>query len=243
MLLLASETTPNCAEELLTIVSMLSVPALFFRPKGKETEADAAREKFFVPESDHLTLLHVFNEWVRHDCSNEWATEHFLHSKALRKVREIRSQLADIMDKLKLPRGSCGHDTDIIREILAASLFHHAARAKGVADYVSLLTRVPCSLHPSSALAGLGLAPEFVVYQDLVLTSKEFMTCATAVDADWLAEAAPTFFALRYPTSMDMKGSGVVSIEQENNTKQLRVAMEQEMQAAMEAKRASQMRL
>ena len=102
MLLLASEAA--CAEEFLTIVSMLSVPALFFRPKGKETEADQAREKFFVPESDHLTLLHVYNEWVRHDCANEWATEHYLHTKALRKVKEIRAQLSDIMDKLKLPR-------------------------------------------------------------------------------------------------------------------------------------------
>ena len=212
---------------------MLSVPALFFRPKGKETEADAAREKFFVPESDHLTLLHVYNEWVRHEMSAEWAAQHYLHSKALRKVREIRAQLADIMDKLKLPRESAPYETDLIREILASSLFHHAARAKGVADYVSLLTRVPCALHPSSALAGLGLAPEFVVYQDLVLTSKEFMTCATAVEAEWLARAAPTFFALRYPTSHD-GNRGAQNIEQEKNTRQLRRAMELEMEAAME---------
>ena len=29
-------------------------------------EADAAREKFNVPESDHLTLLNVFNQWKSH---------------------------------------------------------------------------------------------------------------------------------------------------------------------------------
>jgi len=50
----------GCTDELLTIVSMLSVPAIFFRPKDREQESDAAREKFFVSESDHLTLLHVF---------------------------------------------------------------------------------------------------------------------------------------------------------------------------------------
>lgn len=42
---------------------MLSVPAIFFRPKGREEDSDAAREKFQVPESDHLTLLHVYNQW------------------------------------------------------------------------------------------------------------------------------------------------------------------------------------
>lgn len=46
---------------MLTIVSMLSVPSIFFRPKGREAESDAAREKFYVPESDHLTLLHVYD--------------------------------------------------------------------------------------------------------------------------------------------------------------------------------------
>ncbi len=42
---------------------MLSVPSIFFRPKGREEDSDNAREKFQVPESDHLTLLHVYQQW------------------------------------------------------------------------------------------------------------------------------------------------------------------------------------
>lgn len=57
----------GCAAEILTIVSMLSVPTVFFRPKDKQDESDAAREKFFVPESDHLTLLHVYQQWKSND--------------------------------------------------------------------------------------------------------------------------------------------------------------------------------
>ena len=53
----------RCSAEVLTIVSMLSVPSAFYRPKERQEEADAAREKFFVPESDHLTLLHVYTQW------------------------------------------------------------------------------------------------------------------------------------------------------------------------------------
>jgi pre-mRNA-splicing factor ATP-dependent RNA helicase DHX38/PRP16 len=51
----------GCSQEMLTIVSMLSVPSIFFRPKGREQESDQAREKFYVPESDHLTYLHVYD--------------------------------------------------------------------------------------------------------------------------------------------------------------------------------------
>lgn len=33
------------------------------RPADRAEESDAAREKFFIPESDHLTLLHVYQQW------------------------------------------------------------------------------------------------------------------------------------------------------------------------------------
>ena len=52
------------------IVSMLSVPAIFYRPKGREEESDQAREKFQVPESDHLTYLHVYQQWK----TNQWGS-------------------------------------------------------------------------------------------------------------------------------------------------------------------------
>ena len=39
----------GCTSEMLSVVSMLSVPSVFFRPKDREAEADATREKFFVP--------------------------------------------------------------------------------------------------------------------------------------------------------------------------------------------------
>ena len=44
------------------IVSMLSVPQIFYRPKGREEDSDNAREKFQVPESDHLTYLNVYHQ-------------------------------------------------------------------------------------------------------------------------------------------------------------------------------------
>jgi pre-mRNA-splicing factor ATP-dependent RNA helicase DHX38/PRP16 len=63
--MLLEASNQGCTEEMVTIVSMLSVPSIFYRPRDRETEADAAREKLFVSESDHLTLLNVYNQWVR----------------------------------------------------------------------------------------------------------------------------------------------------------------------------------
>ena len=41
-------------------------------------ESDAAREKFFVPESDHLTLLHVYQQWKTNGYRADWCNQHFL---------------------------------------------------------------------------------------------------------------------------------------------------------------------
>ena len=60
MLIISEEM--GCSLDILIIVSMLSVPSIFFRPKQREEDADAAREKFQVPESDHLTFLNVYHQ-------------------------------------------------------------------------------------------------------------------------------------------------------------------------------------
>ena len=69
------------------------------------------------------------------------------------------------MDKLKLKRTSSGTDWDVVRKIVCAGYFHNAARTKGGAgEFVNLISGIPCVLHPSSALCGLGFSPEYVVY-------------------------------------------------------------------------------
>lgn len=79
MLLIGSKL--GCANEVLTIVSMLSVPTVFFRPPDRAEESDAAREKFFVPESDHLTLLHIYQQWKNNGYRGDWCSDHFLQAK------------------------------------------------------------------------------------------------------------------------------------------------------------------
>lgn len=56
---------------------------------------------------------------------------------------------------------------------------------------------MPCKIHPSSALFSLGFAPDYVVYHDLIMTSKEYMHCVTVVDPYWLEEMGPMFFSVR----------------------------------------------
>ncbi|XP_028030585.1 pre-mRNA-splicing factor ATP-dependent RNA helicase PRP16 isoform X3 [Bombyx mandarina] len=195
MLIVAADM--GCSAEVLIIVSMLSVPSVFYRPQGREEEADAVKEKFQVPESDHLTLLHLYNQWKSNNYSSQWCTEHFVHAKAMRKVREVRQQLKDILQQQRLPLVSCGTDWDTVRKCICSAYFQQAARLKGIGEYVNCRTGMPCHLHPTSALFGLGCSPDYVVYHELTMTAREYMHCVTAVDARWLAELGPMFFSVK----------------------------------------------
>ncbi|XP_052872660.1 pre-mRNA-splicing factor ATP-dependent RNA helicase PRP16 [Anopheles cruzii] len=196
MLIVANEM--GCSEEILIIVSMLSVPSIFYRPKGREEEADGVREKFQVPESDHLTYLNVYQQWKMNKYSASWCNEHFIHVKAMRKVREVRQQLKDIYSQQqRLTLNSCGTDWDVVRKCICSAYFYQAARLKGIGEYVNLRTGMPCHLHPTSALYGLGTTPDYVVYHELIMTAKEYMQCATSVDGHWLAELGPMFFSVK----------------------------------------------
>ena len=43
---------------------------------------------------------------------------------------------------------------------------------QGLGEYVNLRTGMPCHLHPTSALYGMGYTPDYIVYHELVMTSK-----------------------------------------------------------------------
>ncbi|PAN14104.1 hypothetical protein PAHAL_2G384100 [Panicum hallii] len=212
----------GCLDEVLTIVSMLSVPSVFFRPKDRAEESDAAREKFFVPESDHLTLLNVYLQWKSNQYRGDWCNDHFLHVKGLRKAREVRSQLLDILKTLKIPLTSCHMEWDVVRKAICSAYFHNSARLKGVGEYVNCRNGMPCHLHPSSALYGLGYTPDYVVYHELVLTTKEYMQCVTAVDPQWLAEMGPMFFSV--------KETDTSLLDHKKRQKEEKTAMEEEME-------------
>ena len=88
---------------------------------------------------------------------------------------------------------------------------------------------MPCHLHPTSVLYGLGYTPEYVVYHELVMTSKEYMQCVTAVDPYWLAEMGPMFFSVK-----ESHYSRITKRREEKTTARL---MEEELKQADKEKK------
>ncbi|KAE8168288.1 P-loop containing nucleoside triphosphate hydrolase protein [Aspergillus tamarii] len=182
----------GCSEEILSIVAMLSIQSVFYRPKEKQQQADQKKAKFHDPQGDHLTLLNVYNGWKNSKFNNAWCFENFIQARQIRRAQDVRQQLLGIMDRYHHRIVSCGRNTTKVRQALCTGFFRNAARKDPQEGYKTLVEGTPVYMHPSSAL--FGKPAEHVIYHTLVLTTKEYMHCTTAIEPKWLVEAAPTFF-------------------------------------------------
>eukprot|EP01134_Creolimax_fragrantissima_P005064 CFRG5064T1 len=190
----------GCSEEILTVVAMLSIQNVFYRPKEKQAAADAKRAKFFQPEGDHLTLLAVYNSWKQNKFSNMWCHENFIQARTLRRAQDVRKQMLGIMDRYKLDVLSAGMNFNLVRKCIVSGFFRNAAKKDPQEGYKTLVEQSAVYIHPSSAL--FNRQPEWVVYHDVVLTTKEYMREVTAVEPQWFVEFAPAFFKVGDPTRM-----------------------------------------
>ncbi|OAD02309.1 hypothetical protein MUCCIDRAFT_164241 [Mucor lusitanicus CBS 277.49] len=182
----------GCSEEILTIVAMLTAQNVFYRPKEKQAQADQKKAKFHQPEGDHLTLLTVYNGWKGSKFSNAWCFDNYIQARSMKRAQDVRKQLLGIMDRYRHDIVSCGRNYTKVCRALVSGYFRNAAKKDPQEGYKTLLEGTPVYIHPSSALFNKG--PEWVIYHEIVFTSKEYMREITAIDPKWLTEAAPTFF-------------------------------------------------
>ena len=193
----------GCSDEVLTVVAMLSAQNIFHRPREKQAQADQKKAKFFQPEGDHLTLLTVYESWKANKFSNPWCFENFVQARSLKRAQDVRKQLLTIMDRYKLDIVSAGRNFTVIRRAITSGFFFHSARKDPQEGYKTTVENTPVYIHPSSSL--FQRQPDWVVYFELILTTKEYMREVCVIDPKWLVELAPRFFKASDPNKMSKR--------------------------------------
>uniref|UniRef100_A0A3B1JPM1 RNA helicase n=1 Tax=Astyanax mexicanus TaxID=7994 RepID=A0A3B1JPM1_ASTMX len=189
----------SCTEEVLTILSLLSVDSVLYNPPARRDEVLAVRKKFISSEGDHMTLLNIYRAFKKVSGNKEWCRENFVNSRNMGLVAEVRSQLRDICIKLGLKLESSQSELVNVRRCLARGMFTNAAELQPDGSYVALDTHQPVSIHPSSVL--FQAKPAYVVFNELLHTSRCYMRDLCLVDSDWLQEAAPEYFRRKLRTT------------------------------------------
>jgi len=183
----------GCSEEIISICSMLTVNnAIFYRPKDKAIHADNARINFNRPEGDHLTLLNVYNQWKDTNYSIQWCFENFIQHRSMKRARDIRDQLLQLLERVEIEPVSNVNDHEAIRKCIASGFFYHTAKLQKGGVYRTIKHSQSVQIHPTSAL--FQKLPRWVIYHELVLTTKEFMRQVIEIHPDWLIEIAPHYY-------------------------------------------------
>lgn len=183
----------KCSDEMITIFAMLSTPNIFYRPKQEQEKADKKKAKFHHPHGDHLTYLNVYNAWVNSSYSKAWCQQNYIQERSLRRVQDIKNQLLQIFKKFKYPIISCGNNTNAIRKALCSGFFKNIAKRDPQEGYKTLAEETQVYIHPSSSVRN---NPQYVVYNSILNTTKEYLVHVTIIEPKWLIEISPEFFQI-----------------------------------------------
>lgn len=228
----------GCPGEILSITALLSVPNVFLRPREAQRAADEAHSQFAHRDGDHLTLLNVFHAYKQRTMDGadgmRWCRNNFLQQRSLKSAESVRTQLERIMWRF-------GHKTDNgdfsspsyytnIRKALVAGFFMQVAHIDKGAQYLVVKDNQPVFLHPSCFL---DRRPEWVLYNEFVLTTKNYIRTVTDIRGDWLLDLAPQFYDLsNFPRSEARRSLEIIIKQREaaRNAQQLQQQPQQKHQ-------------
>lgn len=182
-----------CSNEILSITSLLSVPQIFMRPANNRKLADEMKGLFSHPDGDHLTLLNAYHAFKGQstndpDSVKKWCHEHFLSFRHLSSADNVRTQLKRIMEKHELELVSTKFEdknyyNNIRRALLAGFFMQVAMKESSGKLYKTVKDDQTVLIHPSTVLR---TEFDWVLYNEFVLTSKQYIRTCTGIRPEWL---------------------------------------------------------
>ncbi|XP_030938377.1 pre-mRNA-splicing factor ATP-dependent RNA helicase DEAH1-like isoform X1 [Quercus lobata] len=194
----------KCSDEMISIAAMLSIGnSIFYRPKDKQVHADNARMNFHTGNvGDHIALLKVYDSWKETNYSTQWCYENYIQVRSMKRARDIRDQLEGLLERVEIELTSNASDLEPIKKAITSGFFPNSARLQKNGSYRTVKHPQTVHIHPSSGLAQI--LPRWVIYHELVLTTKEYMRQVTELKPEWLVEIAPHYYQLK-----DVEDSGM----------------------------------
>ncbi|KAK2071871.1 hypothetical protein P8C59_006261 [Phyllachora maydis] len=190
-----------CSNEILSITSLLSVPQVWVRPNNARKRADEMKAQFAHPDGDHLTLLNAYHAFKgaeqQGDDMRKWCHEHFLSFRHLSSADNVRAQLKRIMEThdiefISTPFSDKNYYVNIRKALLAGFFMQVAMKEGGNGKaYKTVKDDQLVMLHPSTVVT---TPYDWVVYNEFVLTTKQYVRTVTNIRPEWLLEIAPIYY-------------------------------------------------
>ncbi|XWS34600.1 hypothetical protein CRYUN_Cryun21dG0052300 [Craigia yunnanensis] len=217
----------GCLSQALTVASMLSAETNLLPGRSKSNEKKRKHLPLDLPDGsgfgDHIQLLQIYECWDENDCDIGWCKDYDLQVRGMTFVKEVRKQLSQIMQKIakgssdvRANRNRKGHQSyrnlrkalciGFASQLAERMRHHNGFRTLG---FKSQLVQV----HPSSVLRpdDDGLYANYVVYHELIATSRPYMRNVCAVERQWVI---PILEKLEKLNVSKLSGGGLGHVEE-----------------------------
>lgn len=209
----------GCVDAMLSVAAVLSTDGMIFiNAPVKREKVTAAQKRFRNVDGDHLTMANVFHAYMLTKVSkrSEFCKDHFLNSRTLSTAMSIRNQLdnvarhGDIMAwALQNPLSAeisseivdSGMD-ELVRRCLVAGYFRNVAQKRedtneyGTLEHSSEKRKpITAHIHPGSSILSFRRKrlPELVLYNELLVTTKTYMSTVVRIEQRWLTQHSTYF--------------------------------------------------
>ncbi|XP_067866806.1 probable ATP-dependent RNA helicase DHX40 isoform X1 [Heterodontus francisci] len=192
----------GCECLLLPVAAMLSVENVFIRPGNQEKQKEAElRHRALALEAggsnDFVTLLNVFEKCKASDSPASWCREYWIHWRAMKTAFSVETQLREILNKLKQRKNFPsetfdGSKSELLRRCLCAGYFCNVARRSvGKTFHTMDGHGSVVHIHPSSILFDQESQLDWIIFHDVMVTSKIYVRTLCPVRYEWVKDLLP----------------------------------------------------
>jgi len=192
-MLLAAEQF-QCLDEVLTIVSALSIQDPRERPSDKAKYADEKHKAYQNETSDFLSFLILWREIqsqkkaLSNNQFRKYCRENFLAYMRIKDWEDIRRQLLDLVKKsLNLKVNSTEADDDAIHQALLAGLVTRIGFKHEQAEYLGA-RNLKFYIHPASTL--FKKQPKWLMAAEQVETTRVYGRTIANIKPEWIEKTA-----------------------------------------------------
>ncbi len=199
--MLLEASTRECLQEVLIIVSAMSIQDPRERPLDKQQAADEKHRLFRHPQSDFLSFLQLWQNFederqlLTQNQLRKFCQKHFLSYTRMREWREIHRQLHLQCRALGLKENNNPADEENIHQSILRGLILQVARHHEDQDYIGTRNR-KFQIFPGSSL--FKKKCKWILAAELVETSKLYSRLNCQIKPEWVESQASNLLNHEY---------------------------------------------
>lgn len=198
-------------QEIMVIVSGLSIQDPRERPRDKQQQADEAHQEWHDKDSDFIALVNMWNhireqqQALSNNQFRKWCQQHFLNYLRVREWQDVFSQLRRSASEMDLRLNTEPADYEAIHKALLPGLLSQVGNLNKDREYNGA-RNIKFVIFPGSGLAKR--TPKWLVSAELVETAKLYARMVAVIQPGWLEAPAAHLCKYSYAEPFWSKKAG-----------------------------------